>query len=235
MRQAINLRYRSYSKELLDEDNIPFEDIQQNMQEINIINAWLGGHTITLNGFRKLLGNKNKIHICEIGCGDGNNLYQLYKWCKKNDVQFSCTGIDIKAECIEAAKKDYTIENAVWLVQDYKTVKFASKPDIIFSSLFCHHFDDRDLVAQLQFMQHNSVLGFFINDLQRNRFAYYSIKIITRFFSSSYLVRNDAPLSVARGFHKKEWAAIFNKAGIRNYTIKWKWAFRYLIIFKHGE
>ncbi len=235
MHQAINLRYRSYSKELLDEDNIPFEDIQRNMQEINIINAWLGGHTITLNGFRKLLGNKNKIHICEIGCGDGNNLYQLYKWCKKNDVQFSCTGIDIKAECIEAAKKDYTIENAVWLVQDYKTVKFASKPDIIFSSLFCHHFDDRDLVAQLQFMQHNSVLGFFINDLQRNRFAYYSIKIITRFFSSSYLVRNDAPLSVARGFHKKEWAAIFNKAGIRNYTIKWKWAFRYLIIFKHGE
>ncbi|MGN6212556.1 methyltransferase domain-containing protein [Parafilimonas sp.] len=235
MRQAINLRYRSYRKELLDEDNIPFEAIQQNMQEINIINAWLGGHTITLNGFRKLLGNKNKIHICEIGCGDGNNLYQLYKWCKKNDVQFSCTGIDIKAECIEAAKKDYAIENAVWLVQDYKTVKFASKPDIIFSSLFCHHFDDRDLVAQLQFMQHNSVLGFFINDLQRNRFAYYSIKIITRFFSSSYLVRNDAPLSVARGFHKKEWAAIFNKAGIRNYTIKWKWAFRYLIIFKHGE
>lgn len=235
MRQAINLRYRSYRKELLDEDNIPFEAIQQNMQEINIINAWLGGHTITLNGFRKLLGNKNKIHICEIGCGDGNNLYQLYKWCKKNDVQFSCTGIDIKAECIEAAKKDYAIENAVWLIQDYKTVKFASKPDIIFSSLFCHHFDDRGLVVQLQFMQHNSVLGFFINDLQRNWVAYYSIKIITRFFSSSYLVRNDAPLSVARGFHKKEWAAIFNKAGIRNYTIKWKWAFRYLIIFKHGE
>lgn len=84
-------------------------------------------------------------------------------------------------------------------------------------------------------MQQNSTIGFFINDLQRNWFAYHSIKIITQLFSSSYLVKNDAPLSVARGFHKKEWINIFNKAGIKNYTIKWKWAFRYLIIFKHGK
>lgn len=106
MHQTINLRYRSYNKELLDGDDIPFEDIQRNMQEINTINASLGGHAITINGFRKLLSHRKKVHVCEIGCGDGNNLYQLYKWCKKNNVQFSCTGIDIKAECIEAAKKN---------------------------------------------------------------------------------------------------------------------------------
>ncbi|MFT4155339.1 methyltransferase domain-containing protein [Parafilimonas sp.] len=235
MHQTINLRHRSCRKELLDEDNIPFEDIQRNMQEINTINARLGGHAITIHGFKKLLGDKKSIHVCEIGCGDGNNLYQLYKWCKKNNIQFNCTGIDIKPECIEAAQKKCTIQNARWLTQDYKTVKFASKPDIIFSSLFCHHFSDEDLTAQLWFMQQNTGTGFFINDLQRNWLAYQSIKIITRFFSSSYLVKNDAPLSVARGFHKKEWIDIFNKAGIKNYTINWKWAFRYLIVFKHGK
>lgn len=79
-------------------------------------------------------------------------------------------------------------------------------------------------------MQQNCTLGFFINDLQRNWFAYHSIKIITRFFSSSYLVKNDAPLSVARGFHKDEWLQVFQKAGIKNFNVEWKWAFRYLII-----
>jgi hypothetical protein len=78
------------------------------------------------------------------------------------------------------------------------------------------------------------VLGFFINDLQRNAFAYHAIRAITRLFSQSYLVKNDAPLSVARGFHKDEWTAILKKAGLENYTIEWKWAFRYLIVWKHA-
>ena len=78
-------------------------------------------------------------------------------------------------------------------------------------------------------MKQKSSTGFFINDLQRHPFAYYSIKWITKLFSRSYLVKNDAPLSVARGFTKKEWKKIFNSAGINNFSIKWKWAFRYLI------
>jgi 2-polyprenyl-3-methyl-5-hydroxy-6-metoxy-1,4-benzoquinol methylase len=235
MHEAINLHNRSYKKELLDEDDIPFNDIRKNMQELNTINTWLGGHAITLSGFKKLLGKRRSIHICEIGCGDGNNLYQLHKWCKKNNIAFNCTGIDIKPECIETAKEDNAIINAQWMVQDYKNVVFQSKPDIIFSSLFCHHFKEDELVEQMQWMQQNSLLGFFINDLQRHWFAYHSIKIITQIFSSSYLVKNDAPLSVARGFHKNEWLQILNKAGIKNYTIEWKWAFRFLITVADAE
>jgi 2-polyprenyl-3-methyl-5-hydroxy-6-metoxy-1,4-benzoquinol methylase len=233
MHEAINLGNRSYKKELLDKDDIPFEDIRQNMRELNTINTWLGGHNITLDGFKKLLGKKKSIHVCEIGCGDGNNLYQLYKWCKKNNIEFSSTGIDIKPECIETAKQDYTIEHARWFAQDYKTVSFKIKPDIIFSSLFCHHFKEEELIFQLQWMQQNAALGFFINDLQRNWFAYHSIKIITKFFSSSYLVKNDAPLSVARGFHKNEWIELLNKAAVKNFSVEWKWAFRYLITYMH--
>ena len=33
---------RSYKKELLDRDDIPFADIRQNMQELDFINAKLG-------------------------------------------------------------------------------------------------------------------------------------------------------------------------------------------------
>ena len=234
MHEAINLRYRSYKKELLDNDDIPFEDIRRNMQELNTINTWLGGHNITLAGFKKLLDKRRSVSVCEIGCGDGNNLYQLYKWCKQHDIKFSCTGIDIKPECIETAKKDYTIENASWVAQDYKTVVFKTKPDIIFSSLFCHHFKEEELISQLQWMKKNTTIGFFINDLQRNWFAYHSIKIITKFFSSSYLVKNDAPLSVARGFYKNEWIQLLEQADITNYSVKWKWAFRYLIISRHA-
>ena len=61
----MNFKKRSYKKELLDGDNIPFVDIEQNMKEINTINTLLGGHSITLDGVKKLLSNKKKITICE--------------------------------------------------------------------------------------------------------------------------------------------------------------------------
>jgi len=234
MHPQINLRQRSYTKELLDNDAIPFEDIRINMREIDTINKYLGGHKITLGGFKTLLSDKKSIHVCEIGCGDGNNLFVIDNWCKKNGVQLKCTGIDIKQECINAAIIKYKHLNTEWIENNYKQIQFNTKPDIIFSSLFCHHFSDKELVEQLQWMQQNSIIGFFINDLQRNWVAYYSIKIITKIFSSSYLVKNDAPLSVARGFHKDEWVRLLEQAGLKNYDIKWKWAFRYLITYNNA-
>ncbi len=46
---------RSYEKELLDGVNIPFEDIRQNMRELDTINTVLGGHRITLKGIKTLM------------------------------------------------------------------------------------------------------------------------------------------------------------------------------------
>lgn len=235
MHPQIDFSKRSYTKELLDSDAIPFEDIRINMREIDTINKWLGGHTITLDGFKKLLRHKKSVHVCEIGCGDGNNLVVISDWCKKNNVEFVCTGIDIKQECIDAAKIKYQGLHGEWIANDYRKIEFKTKPDIIFSSLFCHHFTDDELVEQMKWMQQNCALGFFINDLQRNRLAYHSIKMITKIFSSSYLVKNDAPLSVARGFYKTEWLNILQQAGLKNFQIEWKWAFRYLITVNNSR
>jgi hypothetical protein len=69
-----------------------------------------------------------------------------------------------------------------------------------------------------------------VNDLERNPIAYYAIKWLTALFSKSYLVKNDAPLSVARGFKKREWLAMIQEAGATRYSVKNKWAFRHEII-----
>ena len=230
----MNLQQRSYQKELLDGDNIPFADIQQNMQELDTINTLLGGHRITLKGFNSLRNHQPRIHVCEIGCGGGDNLVAIHRWCEKYKVKATFIGIDIKEECIRFAEtKNELMDCATWLISDYKKVIFQEKPDIIFSSLFCHHFTDEELVTQLQWMKENSAIGFFINDLQRHPLAYHSIQLLTQLFSKSYLVKNDAPLSVRRGFIKKDWQRIINKAGITSYQMQWQWAFRYLISFRH--
>lgn len=230
----MDYKKRSVKKELLDRNDIPFRDIVLNMRELDFINTRLGGHSITLQGFKRLLQNRKTISLCEIGCGGGDNLNAIYKFCKKNNIEAKFTGIDINKNCIAFAKENSKIKDAGFLISDYREINFENKkPDIIFSSLFCHHFTDDELIEMLHWMKNNSLSGFFINDLHRHPIAYNFIKTAARIFSKSYLVKNDAPLSVLRGFKKNEWDEIFMKAGIKNYSIKWKWAFRYLIIVRN--
>jgi 2-polyprenyl-3-methyl-5-hydroxy-6-metoxy-1,4-benzoquinol methylase len=225
----VNFHIRSYQSELLDRDDIPFEDIRRNMQELNFINSYLGGHNITLAGIESLSGHRKQLTICEIGCGGGDNLAAIGRWAKRNNKEVSYIGIDINPACIEVAKERLPANQSKLIVSDYRQVQFDEKPDIIFSSLFCHHFTNEELVKQLQWMQSQARVGFFINDLHRHPLAYYSIKWLTAAFSKSYLVKNDAPLSVMRGFSRKEWRELLDTAGIVNFSIRWKWAFRWLL------
>jgi SAM-dependent methyltransferase len=246
-----DLSKRSYQKEILDGDDSPFEDIKQNMHELDVINTWLGGHQITIKGFQQFISrlshptvlsvskdgvaHPQTLHICEIGCGGGDNLRVIRQYCKRKSINIKLLGIDINPHCIAYAQSRQENKGIEFLCSDYSTAALSQAPDIVFSSLFCHHFTEDELEFQLRWMKNNSTLGFFVNDLHRHPLAYHSIKLLTSLFSKSYLVKNDAPLSVARGFKRDELIQLCNRASINTYYLKWMWAFRWLLIFKHDR
>lgn len=269
----MNLKTRSYQAELLDNDEIPTEDLYRNLRELDFINRYLGGHSVVLDGikyfidsiqnicsenilnskystekdFSKTINNtfyskqsnntifsniSEILRIYEIGSGGGDNLRAVSRFLNKNSISHSLGGVDLKEDCVRFAENFKTPNSAInYEIADYQMATFPNgQPHIIFNSLFCHHFKDDDLVKMLQWMHKNSEIGFVIADLHRHPLAYYSIKWLTALFSKSYLVKNDAPLSVLRGFSRNEWKILLEKAGIKNYKIKWKWAFRWLIL-----
>lgn len=229
----MNLSQRAHTRELLDEEGIPFEDVRRNMEELDTINTWLGGHAITIEGFRRILGDRREAHVCEIGCGGGDNLRAIAGWCRKENIRLRITGIDIKQSCIEYASDKLRDYDAELITADYRDAKLTSRPDIIFSSLFCHHFSNEEVAEILRWKQANAGLGYFINDLHRHPLAYHSIRWITAMFSSSRLVRHDAPVSVTRGFRRRDWEDIIRLAGtIASPSIEWRWAFRWLLCFR---
>lgn len=226
---------RSKLTEMLDEPDIPKHLLVQNLKELNFINTWLGGHAVTLRALKKFKLAKNQTYsILEIGCGGGDNLLYLAKWARKNNFNLQFTGVDLKQDCIDFAKLQFkNYPEITFLTSDYNNISNKNKPyDIIFSSLFCHHFTTDQLKNVMAFKTQNSKLGYFINDLHRHPLAYYSIKWLTALFSNSPLVKNDAPISVLRGFKKQDWLALFNP----NQTqMNWAWAFRWMIIYKHHD
>lgn len=229
---------RSRASELIDEPGIPFEHWATCLRELNIVNTWLGGHAITVSGIKNLLPfcNGSPLTVAEIGCGGGDNLKAIYRFLRKQKIPCRFIGVDINRACTDFAVKNCSeLPDARFVCSDYREMTFDTQPHIIFNSLFCHHFSDDDLVHLLRWMQQNSTAGFFINDLQRHPVAFHSIKLLTGLLSRSYLVKNDAPISVARGFIKKDWQSLMAQAGIKKFSIRWCWAFRYLVTAVNGH
>ncbi|RYY66048.1 MAG: methyltransferase domain-containing protein [Chitinophagaceae bacterium] len=233
-----DFRIRSYEPELLDRPGIPFADIADNMRELDVINTRLGGHRITLKGVQALLRYQvpgTVPHIAEIGCGGGDNLRAIRRWADKRGLELRLTGIDYNPECIAYAEGRAGNSGIAFVCSDYRDLRWTGKPDILFSSLFCHHFTDGQLLEQLRWMEAQSRSGFFINDLHRHPLAWYSIRLLTRLFSKSYMVKADAPLSVRRAFLRAEWEELLRGAGITRYRCSWQWAFRWLILVRNHE
>ena len=220
---------RSYTKELLDGEDIPKADLYQNLKELNTINDLLGGYNITFNALKKVLSKDKQITLVDIGSGGGDTLKQIHHWNSKQRFDLKLYGVDLKQTCI-----DYSVNinnsDITFICDDYKNVlKHIPKVDVMHACLFCHHLNEQEIMTLIEFCNQNKII-LIINDLERNAFAYYAIKVLTAIFSKSYLVKNDAPLSVLRGFKTSEWKSILKQSGAKKYSVNYKWAFRHEVI-----
>jgi 2-polyprenyl-3-methyl-5-hydroxy-6-metoxy-1,4-benzoquinol methylase len=229
-----NLSKRSFQLEMLDMPVNDKRELRQNLGEISRINKLLGGDQVTLKGLKKLMIDRERTYrIVDIGCGDGGLLRHVYKWANKNRYSVDILGIDIDPDAIHwAREKSIGYTNLHYQAIGYEAYfqGIQQKPDIVISALFCHHLEDKQLEGFLKKMADNSKIGFIINDLHRHFLAYYSIKWLTAIFSRSRLTKNDAPVSVLRGFRKKELISHFQALPTLSYEISWQWAFRYLVV-----
>lgn len=229
---------RSEEIELMDDLESSGKVIELTLRELETINKWLGGNFVTINGISQLIkSQKGKISIADLGCGGGDMLKLIAKWGRKIKAEFELIGVDANPNIIEFAKqncKDYpeiSFECANILDERFQEKSF----DIVTSTLFTHHFSNKELKELLLSSKSQSKIGVVINDLHRHWFAYYSIKWLTQLFSKSEMVKNDASVSVMRSFKKKDLVNLLKEAGITNYSLKWMWAFRWQLVIPSGH
>lgn len=229
----MQFRLRSYEKEFLDNTIIATKDLFRTLVELDIINTYLGGYKASLQGLKDILKTKRPIRsILDIGFGGGDSIKQLSKFADSRKLHLFFYGVDLKDDCINYAEENLaSLKNKKLICDDYRNIAPAllEQVDIIHCSLFLHHLTDEEIISLFRFAKsHNCII--LANDLHRNWLAYYSIKFFTALFSKSWLVRNDACLSVRRAFRKSELESLLQQAGYANYSVKWSWAFRYIVI-----
>ncbi len=224
---------RSEQKEILDSESIPKDELHRNLIELNIINKYLGGYKATLKGLKKIFRSKDKIvSILDIGFGGGDSIREMQKFAESHQYPIKFYGVDIKKDCLDYAKLNLKNHSNVELIcDDYRNLNpdFLKTIDLIHCSLFLHHLSNSEIVDFFKFSKMNNC-RLLINDLHRNFLAYHSIRLLTKFFSKSRLVKNDAPISVLRGFKRRELSNLLSESGFGKYSINWSWAFRFVIV-----
>jgi hypothetical protein len=231
----IDTSSRSSAAEMMDDFTIEGSVLRDTLDKLETINRLLGGNSVTLKGLKKILLKSSKtktITIVDLGCGHGDILRDVAKFGRKNSYKFKLIGIDANNAAIDYAKalsKDYpelSFETIDVFSEDFKKQTY----DVVLCTLFLHHFKNNEIIPFLKSTVQKASIGVIVNDLHRHKLAYYLFKMIGLFIKNK-MVREDGLTSVLRAFKRNELETILTKTGV-NFSIQWKWAFRYLWVLK---
>ena len=209
----------------MDDFSIQDERIDKALNELKIINKFLGGISTTKSALSYFIqSKKDELKILDIGSGSSDNLLSA----KSNYPNMQILSIDKNMRALSSSENLLEKINSNAFELPFKN----NSCDIIHSALFLHHFTEEQIKILLKEFLRIARIGIIINDLQRSYLALLGIKILTVLFSKSEMVKNDAPLSVKRGFSKQEILNLLEDVGIKNFVIKKKWAFRWMVVIK---
>jgi 2-polyprenyl-3-methyl-5-hydroxy-6-metoxy-1,4-benzoquinol methylase len=226
-------KYRSHKKELIDDLAFSSPLLIPNLQEMAILNHWLGFNRSLVRSIQKIVhAHQNKpINIADIGCGSGDTLRYISNWAHKKGIQCNLVGIDANQHVIHYAR---AISASYPHIQ-YKTINILENVipennDIVIINHLCHHLSDEEIVQLITDLSYSTKTAIVMNDLHRHCLAYFAIKIITIIFGFSYLTKHDGPLSVLKAFRKKEIISLLLNIKNTHFELKWVWPFRWQAI-----
>lgn len=216
-------KHRSIHPELIDLGPAHYspEEYEECLIKLDQIGTWLGGDRATFAALRNLKPNS----ILDVGCGGGFFTAKL----AKKFPQAHVVGIDLNPQAIAIANKRHRSSNLSFeLRTEEKLIEPPKSYDIVLSTLVCHHLTDDNLPLFFTAASQIAKKKVILNDLHRHPLAYHLFRLITPLFHNR-LIQNDGLLSIRRGFTKKELMALLHQAKITRFSLKWKWAFRWLL------
>ena len=233
----LNTRQRTSQEEIMDNFSLEGEELREALDKIAVINHWLGGNKVTLEGIRKLLKNHTQdspIAVIDVGCGIGVMCRALASLGRRKGINFKILGIDANAFTIHYATHiSATYPEISYAVMDVFSEEFASLPyDIALCTLTLHHFTDKEILYLMKLFANKAKLGIVINDLHRSALAYRLFQLICFVFRINGMAKRDGLISILRGFKKQDLEYFSQQLQLKTYSIDWKWAFRYQWIIK---
>jgi 2-polyprenyl-3-methyl-5-hydroxy-6-metoxy-1,4-benzoquinol methylase len=221
-----DLSHRNNIAELMDSGDTDFPTFRACLRDLAKVNRLTLAYRPTLN-FLEDLSNYGHwprgqvLKIVDVGSGAGDMLRKIDDWAAWRGLRVDLTGVDLNPWSAQTAKEATPTDRPIGFVTsnifDYRP---AETPDIVISSLFTHHLDDATLIQFIKWMETNTKIGWFVNDLRRHPLPYHFFKLASRLLRMHYFVQHDGPVSIARAFDIQDWLRALDGAGIEMATLR---------------
>lgn len=231
----MELTRRSTADELMDTEPVSFEEFRHCLRQLEAINRVSLAYRPTLAWLDRLAdtgwaSGQRPLSILDVGFGHGDMLRRIAAWAATRRLPVSLAGVDLVNWSAQAAASATPAETEIrYHVGDVFHWPDDRPVDVVVSSLFAHHLPDPDLVRFLRWMETRARIGWFVNDLHRHPVPQAVVGTLARLLPLNRLVRHDAPVSVARGFTRRDWDRLLAAADLppERVSVAWYFPFRY--------
>ncbi len=216
---------RRTEPERMDAADVPQAEIDAAFRFIRRVNRWLGGTGGLLDVMRRdsaLWPKDRPIRWLDLGTGAADIPLAIDAWALRAGHEVACIAADHHPACLAVARAavgdhpriEIVDRDALKLDDYFAPASF----DYVHAGMFLHHLSDDDVVGVLRSMARLATRKIVWNDLSRSTLSRVGIRLLT--IGQPSMVRDDATLSVNKGFTEAEAREAARWAGIERVSFR---------------
>ena len=235
----VNLSARDRQPELMDDPALDEGSHRQALRGLERVNRISGIARLIWRAVRPLCREVTgrPVRVLDVGCGGGDISVGVWKQARRAGFPLQLGGCDISPKALRMSTERARAAgaDATYFSVDILNEDLPDDWDVMYCSLFLHHFDEQQGIRLLANMGRSARKLVLVNDLVRSRLGYllcwWGVRVLTR----SPIVHVDGPLSVRAGFQPPEVLAMAEQAGLHNARITRHWPQRLLLSWRRPE
>jgi SAM-dependent methyltransferase len=228
------LAYRERIPELMDDPALDPAEHRRALADLARINRLSGSARILWLPLRDLATEHpaKLLRVLDVACGSGDVTLALAAKARRSGLNLSFEGCDISPVAIEAAVKRARASacECRFFLHDVIQDPLPAAYDAVICSLFLHHLPEDAAVTLLSRMKEAAARLVLVNDLERSRFNFAAVWLVSQF--GSPIVRFDGPASVRSAFTPREALELADRAGLRGASADRRFPCRYLLSWR---
>jgi ubiquinone/menaquinone biosynthesis C-methylase UbiE len=225
------MRRATGAREYLD-GRVPPADLAATLADLDRLNAWFGGHALSLARVRRVAAAVPRDHVLrlvDVGGGDGAFARCVARWARRRRRRVRVLVVDADETTARLAAAACAAYPEIAIVRaDARELPFAAgAADLVHAGLTLHHLEPDAAVPALREMRRVGGGRLVINDLARTPLALGLVWLVTRVLPVHPMSRHDGPLSVRRAYAPAELDDLLGAAGATRATVtRYPWLAR---------